>query len=709
MAWGNRDYWKSRRGDLYAEQQEIRRRSGQQSYALQEAWLLSRLDERVAAGRRARVLDFGVGFGRLAHLLAGREGIDYHGFDISHEMVAPLLRDPPAGLGDPGARILIGESLADAGPGLDFDVVFTVSVLIHNTPEQAAAILADMTASLAPGGEIWLIENSPVLFSMLDNVWHDGCWVHDIAFTTAPELDVEIDTHAVPGHGVYRLRRPEGGATRTVAWREQDGAPTLLSRETYLARALSRTEQAVRGLESEMAGVGPGIGATRDDAELYRRANAISAERLKQAGIEHDGSAADDLRAPVSRLIDGFVNAVEQARELEQEVHSVVARLEHAETARTEAERALRRRQDLFRAVVDAGTEHRDAQPPMRRSGHDGVHATAMRFDSVRDTRLAQVVGGFERVCHVMHSEWFGIRAAAGALPGHKLAISSLQTPPTSDIDHALAWLSDNRVDRIVIHGFSEPMAALVRGFAAAGVEHVSLVWHGAPAMWMHEAERRLFFLALSMARQGKLRRIHGMRAGTDAVLGRWGWKRQLLNMPPNVPERPRMPPGRGGRVAFAPSWNLLHKNLTTNVLGAVEAACIDQVWVLAEDFALPPDLHRKVKVLAKLDGMKMLETMRLADIVLNASIVDCHPMVELEALAVRTPAIRGRLWLDALEDHPYVRLTEVHDPLSIRAVAERISAVCAVPRSELDAMMDDYARRLIAISAERYAEFVEL
>jgi SAM-dependent methyltransferase len=707
MAWGNSDYWKARRGDLYAEQQDGRRRFSQQAYEHQEVWLLAQLDARAAAGLTSRVLDFGVGFGRMARLLAGRGDVDYFGFDISEEMVAPLLRQPPEALGDIEHRILIADRLGEIANEQQFDVIFSISVLIHNTPEQASAVLADMKASLAPGGEIWLVENTPVLFSMLDNVWHDGCWVHDFAFSAALGCDVEIDIDSVPGHGVYRLRLPFSEGGRQVTWRERDGAVTAITRDAYCQRAIARTEQAVRGLESEVAGIGPGVGAFRDDAELYRRANALSADVLARFAGELP-ECSDEKRTPLSHLISEFDHIARRLVAAEQATRALSARLESAERERSRSKDALRRRQHLLQAIITPGLEQMESRAPIAPQS-SGVQDTAPQLDSIRDTRLAQPQPGFERVCHVVHQEWFGIRAAAGALPGRKLTISAARPPTASEIDHVATWLGRQGVDRVVVHGFSEPMAALIRGLRVEGLSHISLVWHGAPIMWMHEPERRLFFLALSLARKGYLRRIHGMRAGTEAVLGQWGWARQLLNMPPHVMPRPRAAPVRERAIALAPSWNLLHKNLTTNVLGAIEADCVDQVWVLANDFALPPDLHRKVKVLPELEPQQMLDTMYLADVVLNASIVDCHPMVELESLAVGTPAIRGRLWLDALEDHPYVRLTEVQDALDIRAVAERISVVHSLARTELEPMMEDYSRRLVAVSAERYAEFLEL
>ncbi|MHC9704462.1 hypothetical protein ACQXYG_12030 [Corynebacterium diphtheriae] len=54
--------------------------------------------------------------------------------------------------------------------------------------------------------------------------------------------------------------------------------------------------------------------------------------------------------------------------------------------------------------------------------------------------------------------------------------------------------------------------------------------------------------------------------------------------------------------------------------------------------------------------------------------------MVELEALAAGTPALRGRLGMDALEDHPYVEITQVADPLSVADVRQTLRRMLAAP-----------------------------
>lgn len=717
----NRSYWKAREGQRYAEQQEVRRLSGQDSYARQEAWLEERIGEMLEQRGAIRLLDFGVGFGRMARLFADREGVTYFGYDISDAMVAPLLADPPAAMADTDRRILVGERLDDVAGDLRFDVVFTVSVLIHNSPAQVLELLSSMRRVLAPGGEIWLIENRPSAISMQDNVWHNGCWVHDFAYGPAADLDVDIDLVSVPEHGIYRLREPSQGRERQLRATMAGPGMVGISRAEFLEMALPRTEQAIRGLESELAGIGPDVGAARDNAELYRRAEVLATAVLERVGplpsehIPADSTALNRLLAAVEPLAIALrqTKIEVEARDsrivgMADEAAAQQARIAELESINLRMADAFDRRRKILRAIVEPRHTQMESSVVAHPEGTRLPANDDMQFDALRDTRFAHSAAGFERVCHLMHQEWFGIRAAAGALPGHKMAITSHRPPTGGEIDRALTWMSERGIERIAVHGFSDAMEATVKALSAAGMEHISLVWHGAPVMWVHEAERRLFFLAVSLAEKGFLKRIHVMRAGTDVVVGPRGWAPQLLNIPPRVPERPRRPEG-SPVTAFAPSWNLIHKNLSTNVLGAIEVEQVEKVWVLAKDFALPRKLHGKIEVLPKLDQPQIIEAMRLSNLVLNASIVDCHPMVELEALAVGTPSIRGRLWLDVLEDHPYVRLTEVSDPLSVRAVSERVAATLSVRRDELEGMMSDYARQLVSTSFDRYREFLEL
>jgi SAM-dependent methyltransferase len=723
----NRDYWLSRDGNLYADQQKVRREAGNSNYALQEKWLVDLL-RTFAADRGAplKVLDYGVGFGRLTRVLANHDFIDYYGYDISGAMVEPLFTTPPARYAnDIRERVMVGPDLpALAGP-VRFDVIFTVSVMIHNSPEQAREVLAGMRAVLAPGGCICLIENRPVGISMLGNLWHAGCWSHDFANTTAADMDVDMDDGILADHGIYFLRETPAGAERRVRVPGNNGFE-VASKADYLLRAHDNTQAVVRGLESEINVSGSQLAELRDAVELYKRAEDQAgvvfrsiAEDLpvplrERAGPGHLTDVLDLVPALGHQLREQSLLHRQQSDEMRREAEQALVRVQadHADrTARFEWQLGLRERLGELLATAPAAPAVAPARPRASKEQQvPSVPSPIFQYDAPRDTRFAQLIAGHERVCHVMHQEWFGIRAAAGALPGHKLAVSASDRPTAQDVEAVGRLFQADRIDRIVVHGFSTAMASWIKGLSGAGYLHISLVWHGAPVMWVHNEERRYFELALQLAKEGYIRRIQGMRGGTHSAIGTVGWPKQIYNMPPSYhPPVPRHTRRHEQAIAFSPSWNLVHKNLATNVAGAVASAEVDTIWVLASDFQLPYATGKKIEVLPKLDQVQMMDTMSLCDVVLNASIVDCHPMVELEALAVQTPSVRGRLGMDSLEDHDYVRLTQVNDALSVSDVAKTISRVLSVPDSELVDMMESYSRQLIDLSSARYAEFMEL
>lgn len=728
----NRQYWMGRDGALYADQQAIRRAGGNSSYGRQEAWLGGFLAEQSAEkGRPIRVLDFGVGFGRMAQLLSQRDDVEYYGYDISSAMVAPLLKQPPPLIASIiSERVRIGEHVDTVFPQDFFDVIFTVSVLIHNSPEQAADLVSGMRGLLRPGGAICLIENRPVSISMLANQWHAGCWSHDVVGTLALDFDVDVEDGILEEHGIYVLRE-QSGAMRRVRVPTDDGF-SVVSLAEYMLRTKEGTVATVRRLEREITTAALEIGESRDSVELYRQAKARAASVMPQ--IRDVLSVTSSLPADghLHEAIDCLLPLAQQlrlealkVRELGSQESMRQAQILASEQRIEEMEISCNEQKDALAAMSwQLGVRERIArlmrQPYSEPDKHlrpPRHHASALQdirpvyqFNADRDTRFSQELAGHERVCHVMHQEWFGMRAACGALPGNKLAISASISPRHGEVDEVARLLAAKGVDRIVIHGYSQRMELWIKGLAAVGLGHIVLVWHGAPVMWVHADERVLLESALVLVKSGLIKRIHGMRPGTAPAFGNAAWVPQIYNMPPRYSRREKQRQRRrDNAVVFAPSWNLVHKNLFTNIAAAVATPAVGEVWTLAEEFKLPYATDKLIKHLPKLDQVQMLETMELSDLVTNASIVDCHPMVELEALAAGTPAVRGRLGLDALEDHPYVRLTQVSDPLSIADVRQVMMRILEMQEKDLQEMMSSYSKSLIELSFSRYSELLDI
>ena len=109
-----------------------------------------------------RVLDVGCGVGRWSRLLAAR-GADVTGIDLSPTMIAQARQRAAAeGVAD-RCRFQV-QDLSNLDVGEQFDVVLGVTVLQHILdPAALRAALLAMTAHLAPGGRMILLEAAPTV------------------------------------------------------------------------------------------------------------------------------------------------------------------------------------------------------------------------------------------------------------------------------------------------------------------------------------------------------------------------------------------------------------------------------------------------------------------------------------------------------------------------------------------------------------------
>ncbi len=201
---------------------------------------------------------------------------------------------------------------------------------------------------------------------------------------------------------------------------------------------------------------------------------------------------------------------------------------------------------------------------------------------------------------------------------------------------------------------------------------------------------------------------MHAIRSGSGQWFGRNGFIPQLLNMPPAVSQYKVLKRKCTDISLLCPSWNTAGKNLYTNVLAGEFCSRVSRVLVFAHDIALPSPLGLKISALPHKTQAATIELMASVDLVSNVTVIDCHPMVNLEALAVGTPALEGPLFLDALESHPYKMLVRVENPLSVSEIQQAMESVLSVPEKELDQMMDDYRTQLVALSRQRYLQFLE-
>ncbi len=414
------DYWQKKQGSTYRQQQEFRSELANSSYREQEAWLLQYLANlaQERPHQPIRILDFGCGFGRIARLISGLPYVQYFGYDFSDNMTRELRDEPPAALASClTERIRIADSF-DVAYGADekFDIILSISVLIHNPTAWVEATLNKMLEYLNPDGRLVLIENTLTAISTLQNFWHGGCWCHAFPKIFDGKADMHIINNFANRHGLY-IVTPHASKNDSRYFYQNFG-------ETHVA-------------ELGFAGVlERGLAAAADNAA------ALTAEIL-----EHGRENID--------LVGKFNDITEDLAQATQVNTALVEQLSEARAAHAQ----FAQRQVLLEKIgqgINTAQQYVPVAPHETNAGHPAVHPTAnFIWNAQQDKIYEHDLPEMRDVLHVFHQEWFGIRAAAGALGGAKLAVTADRSLTPADIRNVCDAIIAANYARIVFHGRS--------------------------------------------------------------------------------------------------------------------------------------------------------------------------------------------------------------------------------------------------------------
>jgi hypothetical protein len=98
--------------------------------------------------------------------------------------------------------------------------------------------------------------------------------------------------------------------------------------------------------------------------------------------------------------------------------------------------------------------------------------------------------------------------------------------------------------------------------------------------------------------------------------------------------------------------------------------------------------------------------------VVQAATLAECQPMTQLEALAVGAPSLTGPLGLSEFANHEVTRLCEVDaldNPAPISRALERLVHMRTHDPRGIGQMLEDYLVTRHAVAHQRYLEFLEL
>lgn len=338
---------------------------------------------------------------------------------------------------------------------------------------------------------------------------------------------------------------------------------------------------------------------------------------------------------------------------------------------------------------------------------------TPLEFDSVRDTEFAHGDARLDAVLHIFHLEWHGIRSACAALPGHKLGIPHEGALQPDFFRHALGLIFRHRITRVCLQGVSDNAIRLAAAIKAEFADHVALVavTHVNCAQFEYGFELDMQRLLTEAQRSGIFSRIASVKPDFHEAIDAY-WPETIYNCAPKVGEYGAAfePDLRSVFVPLAKNWR---KNLFTNALAACRSAEVDVVFTVNRPSKLEhiADMT-KLNVCGYLRGMNLYSFMGTVGCVLNATLAECQPMVQLEALAMGTPCITGPLLLPDLLTHPLTELTEVAGLDSPRQIRRALEAVLRERRRDptgFQAMIGDYLDSRRALCLDSYLRLLDV
>lgn len=345
-----------------------------------------------------------------------------------------------------------------------------------------------------------------------------------------------------------------------------------------------------------------------------------------------------------------------------------------------------------------------------------------LRRPTFNDRRMTQYMhgdGAFDRVLHIAHSEWHGIRQCVAYAPGQKLLIPA-EHPLGANPDETEAAVKGIireierlGINRVVFQGYSENAdQLLLRLKGAFGSElRCFAVNHVTVAQFEHKFEMWMLARLLMRRRFGLLSGIASVKQNFGCILEGF-WPSVIINFAPNLPPD-SFPKERAGRTIYIPLDVGWRKNMYTNYLSALRIEGVDRVKVANYPFGLESlvNLDRLV-VVGYLRGHDLFAQMANCSMLLMATLAECQPMTQLEAMAVGTPVLTGPLRLQDFADDPLLELcttSDLDDPVLLAAGAQRLFDATLSDPAGMQQMIRSHLQRRHELARSRYAEFLEL
>ncbi len=331
-------------------------------------------------------------------------------------------------------------------------------------------------------------------------------------------------------------------------------------------------------------------------------------------------------------------------------------------------------------------------------------------FNTASDIERAHQHQDLNNVMHIFDVFWHGIRSATACLPGHKIAISHKQAVSGDGIHHLYAYLHKHQVQHICYQGFSEnalKLAELLQQEFGSKIQQY-VITHVSSAQFENQFEMLMLNKMLAGLKSGLFKRLGSVKPRFSSTIPEF-FPQTLINLAPKI--IPNISLRELNRVLI-PVENNWRKNLYTNVLAAVYSDAVQTInvvnWPNGIEDLVPSD---KLEWIAFMRPSQMLSQAASSAAIMHASLIECQPMTQLEALAVGTPCINAKLGIHAeIEQHPLTKLCEVEFADDVGALSQTLTTVCQQWHTDpvgLQAMIKDHLTLRQSLSMQSYLDFI--
>lgn len=706
-------------------------------YHIQESMLLTYM----ANCAPCRVLEFGCGFGRHLRYLHRVPGVELFGCDQSFSMVEGMRLWDTA---DWTREHVVVTDPAGGLPFADdaFDIVFTVSVLIHVPPDDLSAVLRELLR--VSRWHVLHFEPAPDYPVLSD--CHGGSWNHNIQ-SAYRRLGFQADIlpQGYIAHAPYRIVVDPARELYTWPMAFLDGLRRV---EEYIQQGFKQAEENLVHVRSELETMTADRESLREETRTWRQkyqAALTEAERLER---EVDGASTETER--LQRELNG---ASAEAERIQHELNGASAEVErlHREVTGASAEvESLRRESNGARAEAErlqrhlnaASTEtewlqgelhsikssytwrfgHKIALSPMGRVALGllrvchRVRALRIRSPRVRartrakigirgEMRRARRPSGFsqeerdwlEYTCAdkppaiaVLHPEWRGIRSSTVNLFSAYRFVDD--TVDQAKAVHLTGLLAETGCERVVLSGFPVSYRNLVRALRNSAPQiRVLVLWHGSFLQAHEEYAWQGFRIIHDLCRDGSIEKWGFVKKGlAEIVAAQTGIPTAfVMNYVGGIPEESSQPLPGGphiGVFGLGSMWKLPYA-----VLAAASLIPKSKLHLSGSDARVSEFLDSLSIADADLNTQpipqeEMPGVLAQMHLNVNLSLADCAPMLPLESLSVGAPCLISAT-SHLFEDHTYLRerlvvpyheRAEIIAEYALRAIAERDDIIAA-------------------------------